>query len=92
MKAFLNELALHFGALAPPLREQFASAGVAVSAKECDKYQRSADALVYLGVQHILTDSQVHIARGRLMKCICRELSQTGEKTGNRQEDEGRMS
>lgn len=63
----MSEFGVHFGALAPPMKEQI---GHLISEQDCGKFQKIADAIVMLHIHGYLSDSQVDKARQRCMKAI----------------------
>lgn len=62
------KITLDFGAMAPPLKKQLADYNV--SEAELSQCQRDADAIVRLNWRRLISDSQAHAARKRLMKKI----------------------
>lgn len=68
-------LQISFGALCPPILGQLKDAGINVNKEDVDRWQRCADSIVRLAVHQILSDSEVHKARQRLLKKITRELA-----------------
>ncbi len=67
-------LALNFGGLAAPLRQQLRSQGLVVldgDAEKLDHLQRDADALVRLVILNLVTDSAASAARRKLIKRVC---------------------
>jgi hypothetical protein len=61
-----GSIVIHFGCLCPPIHKQL---GVK-SDKTWERLQRRADEIAGLVVESILTESEGHKARGRLMKKI----------------------
>lgn len=72
MKTESGRLIVEFGALAPPLREQLKGTGI--SRTNIAGFQASADAIVRLAVEQILTGRERDKAMKRLCEKIGREV------------------
>lgn len=57
-----------FGAMAPPLAEQLAEVLGERSHPNLPQHQKDADAIARLAVRGVLTETEAHRARKRLMK------------------------
>jgi len=70
--SFMN-VTVELGALAPPLASQLSEIGL--SPEAIDRLQRSADSIVLLSVQGIISESEAERARNRLVRAIAREAN-----------------
>lgn len=61
-----------FGATAPNLREQMDAQSYRYDPETAERWQKEADALTMLFIRGILTETETHRARTRLMKEITR--------------------
>jgi len=61
-----------FGALAPSILNQLIDQGLSIEKREGARLQKIADAITLLCIHGILSDSEKHRARMRLMKQISR--------------------
>jgi hypothetical protein len=69
---------LTFGAMAQPLSEQLSSFALAFDTLE--QYQKDADAITRLNIRGMLGDSHARAARDKLMKRICKSISEKQQK------------
>lgn len=56
---------IYFGALSKPIHEQ-----IGKTEAECSTFQRMADNVTFLHLHDIITDSETHHARNRIIKRI----------------------
>lgn len=61
---------IHFGALAPPLREQMKEQGVPIDDNAAEHLERDIDAVNRLRVRGLLPDSQAHKVHQKIMRKI----------------------
>lgn len=66
-----KSLTVVFGALAPPLSEQVPS----LNKMDAKRFQNHADCITRLSINSILTGSEVHRARTRLLKQIKKAIT-----------------
>jgi|WetSurMetagenome_2_1015567.scaffolds.fasta_scaffold26404_4 hypothetical protein len=64
------KMSLHFGALVEGIDVQLERQGYNVNKKDCERYQKIADAIVMLHLNDIIPDSVVYNAHQKLMKKI----------------------
>lgn len=69
----MSELKLSFCAMSPPVEQQLQEQGLTLGIS-APKYERAADAIVFLLVHGYLTPSAADSARKKLMKEIAREV------------------
>lgn len=69
----MSELKLSFGAMSPPIEQQLQEQGLTLS-MSAPKYERAADAIVFLRIHGYLTESTVNSARKKLIKEIAKEV------------------
>lgn len=70
-----QQVAIRFGGLAGSIREQLAEQGYQPPLKVTDRFQTLADSIVRLQINGLLTETEVHKARTRLIARMTRELS-----------------
>ena len=68
----MSELKLSFGAMSPPIEQQLQEQGLTLGIS-APKYERAADAIVFLRIHSYLTESAVNSARKKLIKEIAKE-------------------
>lgn len=68
-----RNISLVFGAISPSIQKQLAKQRIKISLSP--HWQKDADAISRLYVRGLLTDSQVHSARGKLLKQIAKEAT-----------------
>lgn len=66
----MDEFGIHFGALSPTIAEQLDEAGVGYDEDKIDHCNRDAYAISRLQVRGLLTESQAHGARKKVLKKI----------------------
>jgi len=74
----LKNLELNFGASADSIEDQISTQGLKwkhTRTKAMPDFQVFADAITKLDLHHVLSDSEVHKARKRLMKSIVRSVN-----------------
>jgi len=70
----MQSLSINFGAMCPPIREQFAEQQLAAKSEDVAFWQRLADAIALLSIHDLITDAARQRARKRLLKAMCRRL------------------
>jgi len=70
-----KEISIIFGALADSLIKQLVLQDIPVPA-DIGKYDQAAKSLISLKLMRILTDSQVHQARQKLLKSLIKAVAQ----------------
>lgn len=70
---------LKLGALSDPISKQLTDAGVKHLPKNIDMLDRLADAITLCAIRSIITESECHKARKRLMAMIVRAVRAEGE-------------
>lgn len=68
----MTQLTVNFGAMADPIAKQLSEHGCAASSLAV--WERAADAIVFLHVHGLATDSEAHKARGRLFARIKKSI------------------
>jgi hypothetical protein len=69
------EIGIHFGAMAPPLKEQLKEFNLDDNSLE--HFQKDAEAIVRLAIRGIIPDSVKSSANKRLLKNIVRKIEAT---------------
>jgi len=64
------KLAINFGALPPPIKEQLRQQGLKAKAKDIWHWQRDADAITRCVIRGLISDSTAHAARRRVIRKI----------------------
>lgn len=71
----MSELKLSFGAISPPIEQQLQEQGLTLGVS-APKFERAADAIVFLRIHSYLTQSAVDSARKKLVKEIAKEVKE----------------
>jgi hypothetical protein len=70
-----GKIGIYFGAISKPIIEQLIEQGVTMIPSKINLMQEMADSLTLLYLQQIITNTEVHKARRRLMKRIKKEMT-----------------
>ena len=65
-----TKLGIVFGVCSPPLEDQISAQKCHITSKEGEYWQKWADSITLLSVHNLLTPTETHNARKRLMKKI----------------------
>jgi hypothetical protein len=76
----MKTISVHFGALCPSIAEQLIEQGVVAIPDEINHFQGDADAITRLMFRGMLSDSQAHTARQKLLKKIVRAVEKATKK------------
>lgn len=71
----MSELKLSFGAMSPPIEQQLQEQGLTLG-MSAPKFERAADAIIFLFIHTYLTPSAADSARKKLMKEIAKEVKE----------------
>lgn len=74
-----EQVGLHFGALAPPIRQQLREQGIRVTTALATHWQDCARCLTMVRLHHLVPESAARAGEQRLLKAIAFRLKQDGK-------------